>query len=535
MDQKENTNRSSAVSSILPIVLAGLLITPGACRSDNSDAPKVVQRADHLAGSWYPGDRETLRRQLQGYLEKVTTASQPDTIALILPHAGYRFSGATAMAGAKVLAGQKYRRVVVMGPTHSVAMNNRLSVPGVTHYATPLGEAPLDRVFIDALKKHDIFETIPAAHQSEHSVQMEIPVLQQVLGNFNLVPIVVGSLDGETIRRAAAIIGGLVDADTLVVASSDFTHYGRRFNYVPFRDDIPGNIRKVDMGAYDFIAKCDADGFLNYHKQTGATICGRMPIAILLSMLNPDSKVQLLQYETSGDLTGDFQNSVSYLSVAFSGKWPGAAEVPAEKTDATLSDEDKKKLLRLARGSFTSYLKTGEVPSAELLEVEITGSLKLIRATFVTLEKDHRLRGCIGEIFPRQPLYQSVLANAIKSAVADRRFRPVTLSECPQLTVEISVLTPPEKVAGYKDIVIGKHGVVLRKDGRSAVYLPQVAPEQGWDVAETLTHLSRKAGLPGDAWKESAQFLTFEAIVFSEEDFADVPRAAPATTSPGNK
>ena len=273
------------------------------------------------------------------------------------------------------------------------------------------------------------------------------------------------------------------------------------------------------MGAYEFIEKGDADGLVDYHEKTGITVCGRMPVAVLLSMLGDERKAQLIKYDTSGNLTGDWRNSVSYLAVGFSGKWPEAKKVTPQDDELNLTDEDKKELLRLARGSFTHYLETRKVATAEELGVKVTAAMKLRRATFVTLEKHDRLRGCIGEIFPSQPLHDSVRLNAIKSAVSDRRFVPVALGEAGELSVEVSVLTVPKEVASYKDIVIGRDGVVLRKGGRSAVYLPQVAPEQGWDVAETLTHLARKAGLPEDGWKEGAQFLTFEAIVFGEEDF----------------
>ena len=144
--------------------------------------------------------------------------------------------------------------------------------------------------------------------------------------------------------------------------------------------------------------------------------------------------------------------------------------------------------------------------------------MKQVRASFVTLKKDHALRGCIGEIYPSQPLFKSVLINAVKSAVADHRFRPVGIEECAELTLEISALTPPRTVSGYQDIIIGKHGIVLSKSGQSAVFLPQVATEQGWDIPETLKQLSLKAGLPEDAWKENTQFMVFEAIVFGEKN-----------------
>ena len=158
------------------------------------------------------------------------------------------------------------------------------------------------------------------------------------------------------------------------------------------------------------------------------------------------------------------------------------------------------------------------MPEASQLGVKISDAMRQPRAAFVTLKKSGRLRGCIGDIFPQRPLYRSVIMNAINACVNDRRFPPVTQDECKDITIEISALTAPKPVASYHEIRIGTDGVVLNKEGHSAVFLPQVAPEQGWDLNQTLTQLSRKAGLGGDAWKKGASFLVFQAVVFGEEE-----------------
>jgi len=132
-------------------------------------------------------------------------------------------------------------------------------------------------------------------------------------------------------------------------------------------------------------------------------------------------------------------------------------------------------------------------------------------------QKDSPLRGCIGDIFPQRPLYKSVIINAINAGINDRRFLPVTEAECNDITIEISALTAPKPIASPNQIRVGTDGVVLSKDSRSAVFLPQVAPEQGWDLEQMLTQLSLKAKLPADAWKQGASFLVFQADVFGEE------------------
>ena len=477
--------------------------------------PKTVLTSS-LAGTWYPADENALRRQIEKYINEAEATTYNNIIAVILPHAGYQYSGPAAAAALKSLQNKNFQRVIIIGPSHQLPMHEVLSIPNVTHYQTPLGQVPLDKEFIEQLSKHDQFQTITPTHEHEHSVQIQIPLLQYVIEDFKLVPIISGSLSRDTIAEVAAILNSLIDEKTLMVASSDFTHYGSRFDYVPFRDDIPQNLKKLDMGAYEFIEQHDVEGFLAYRSETGATICGFIPIAILMSMLPSDTKTHLARYETSGEQSGNFVDSVSYLSIVFTGKWSRGPAV-APSSQMPLTDEDKKILLQLARQSFTNYVRQGKVQMPEELGITITEPLKQVRATFVTLKRDHMLRGCIGEIYPSQPLYQSVLINAINSAATDRRFLPVSASECDQLSVEISVLTPPTAVDRYQDIKIGRHGIIMSKSGLSAVFLPQVAPEQGWNLEQTLTELSRKAGLPDDAWKEGAQFMTFEAVVFGEE------------------
>ncbi len=482
------------------------------------EMPKIILRSS-LAGTWYSADAETLAEQIEGFFQKAQVKPINNVIALILPHAGYQYSGQTAVCGLKT-TNRKYERIIIIGPSHRIPMEEILSVPRVTHYETPLGQIPLDVKFINKLLKYSLFQNVPQAHKSEHSVQIELPLLQYSRKDFKLVPIVAGTCSLQTITKAGNILRSLVDKETLVIASSDFVHYGRSHLYVPFTENIPEQIKELDMGAYEYIAALDAKGFLEYKYKTGATICGYIPIAVLLSMLDEPVGAELINYTTSGDLTGDFTNSVSYLSVAFSGSWQNNPEIEPQANNPALelTEEDTKQLLALARKTIVYALRTQRVPQASELGVSISDAMKCPRAAFVTLKKHSQLRGCIGDIFPQRPLYKSVIRNAINACVNDRRFLPVTEEECNDITIEISALTAPEPVASADEIRFGIDGVVLSKDGHSAVFLPQVAPEQGWDVNQMLTQLSLKAQLPADAWKEGASFLVFQAVVFGESE-----------------
>jgi MEMO1 family protein len=466
---------------------------------------------------WHSNDQNALAKQIEGFFQKAQVQPANDIIALINPHAGYAYSGQTAAFGVKT-AKAKYTRIIVIGPSHQVPMQDVLSVPGVvTHYQTPLGEIPLDVEFINKLLQSPLFKDIPQAYRTEHSVLMQLPLLQYRFGDFKLVPIVAGQCSEQTIQKAASVLQTLVDGNTLVVASSDFTHYGPNYGYVPFDQNIPDGLKKLDMGSYDYISKLDSTGFSQYCDKTGATICGRIPIAILLSMLPTTAKPELLKYTTSGELTNDFTNSVSYLSVVFHGAWQKQTATEPAKIDSSLTQKDKHNLLLLARKTIEFYLQNDREPTPEQLGVTVTDAIKVSRAAFVTLKKNSDLRGCIGDVLPRQALYKSVIANAINAAVNDWRFTPVTKDELGRIKIEISALTVPQPIISYNLIRLGTDGIILRKDGYSALFLPQVAPEQKWTIEETLTQLSLKAGLPADGWKKGASFEVFQAEVFGEE------------------
>ncbi len=481
--------------------------------------PKTVLHSA-LPGRWYPADPERLASQVKNFLEKAQINNEIDNVmALILPHAGYQFSGQTAAQAVKTARG-KYKRIVIIGPSHYVAMRETLSVPKVTHYETPLGQIPLDLEFIEKLLKHSLFQNVPNAHTYEHSVQIELPLLQCTHTNFKLVPIVAGSCSLKQIIKAGEILKGLLDRETLVIASSDFVHYGHNYGYVPFTQDVPEKLKKLDLDAYKFIAALDCKGFLDYKWKTGTTICGYVPIAILLATLPPSAKSHLVAQTCSGEVTGDFKSSVGYMSIAFCGTWPQQPEVrPDSKSkDSHLSKEDKEKLLALARRALLHYLEKRQILDASELNIELSEAISEKRAAFVTLKRHSRLRGCIGDLVPRKELYKSVIQNAVNAGFNDRRFTPLEKSEYDKITIEISALTPPTFVTSPDEIRLGIDGVILRKEGKMAVFLPQVATEEGWNLEQMLSRLSLKAGLTPDAWKDDTEFFVFQAEVFGENE-----------------
>jgi len=468
-------------------------------------------RSAYCAGGWYPGEPAALTKTVDDLLAR---ASPPKVtkkpLAVISPHAGYRYSAPAAAAGYACLRGHTYKRVIVLAFSHrNAGRYDGVDVPKeLTAYATPLGEVPIDREVCDRLLSNPLFSSNPWVDAREHSLELQLPFLQRVLKDFSLVPLLVGRMSDRDYTAAAQAIIPWVDEGTLLVASSDFTHFGPRFGYQPFKDNVPEKIRELAEQAATPLVRCDYDGFEAHLAKTHDTICGRGPIKLLLRILSMRGGAQGVRtaYDTSGKMTGDWSNSVTYQSFVFTQR-PG-----------TLSERERAELLRIARATVAALLKGQQRPKLDA--GKLPAALRDDGACFVTLENRGQLRGCIGNMVAKGPLYQAVVDNAV-SACKDRRFvnNPVTVEELDQLHIEISYLTPMKRVVNTDEIVVGRHGLLISLGGRRGVLLPQVAYERGWTRTEFLAQTCRKAGLPPDAWKRpEAEIYSFEAEVFGEPE-----------------
>ncbi len=503
-------------------------------------SPKVetkrIRRAQ-VAGSWYPDEP----RRLAAYLDKLLDEVRPPKLdgpvaALISPHAGYRFSGKAAAAGYALLRGQKVKRVVLLAVSHHLPLRGA-SIPDVTHFETPLGLIPLDGPAVARLRRTSVVNAVEQAETQEHSLEIQLPLLQRVLPSFTLVPILVGEMRDADYAELAAALAEIVDKETVVVASSDFTHRGDNYGYEvpPGKGSIQDRLAVVDDGSVAQILKLSRRGLLGHADKTGTTICGLHPIALLLELLGrfQGLRGQVVSRYTSGDVTGDWSSSVSYIDVAFTGQWPNSSKLESARAGGDkmfpLDDQDKATLTKLARASLEASVRKGAFDPEVRKTVPIIKSLERKAGAFVTLKckmsddgrcvgRGDDLRGCIGTIEPTDSVYNTVAQRAASAALEDTRFpHRVNIPELPFITIEISVLTPPVPVKSAEEIVIGKHGIILSVGWSRATFLPQVAPEQGWDRTTTLRHLAHKAGLEADAWKR-AEFRVYEAIVFGEDE-----------------
>ena len=274
-------------------------------------------RSSPLAGAWYPNDPQKLKKVLEGYLAKARPPDIPEHItSLISPHAGYVYSGQAAAYGFKLLKDKQYSRVIIIGPSHYAHFHG-VAVSAYDAYKTPLGTVPVDNRVGNNLSQHRLFRTQPDAEDREHSLEMQIPYLQLVLNDFSIVPLIVGDLSENDYAQVAELVKPFITKETLVVVSSDFTHYGTRFGYIPFREKVKENLHDLDMGSVKPILAKDCSGFTQYVQKTGTTICGSRPIAVLINLLSKESTGTLLTYYTSGDITNDWSSAVSYCSIVF--------------------------------------------------------------------------------------------------------------------------------------------------------------------------------------------------------------------------
>jgi len=482
----------------------------------NTEDPMMKIRPAKKAGAWYEGSSTSLKKQLNGFFRTADITTSP-VRALISPHAGYVYSGGTAAYGYKALEGCSYKRVIVLAPSHYAHFDGG-SILDVTHYETPLGRIPLDREACDSLLSHDYFTTVPNAHSQEHSLELQLPFLQHTLQEgFTLIPIVISKMPESWYKPMAKLLLSYWDEKTLVVVSSDFTHFGPNFGYEPFTEKIPENLKKLDLGAVKQIIELNVDGFNDYIRQTEATICGRKPIGLLLAMARiKKMEAKLLHYSTSGELTKDFSNSVSYASICFTETTKEKSAVHDSETPL-LSNEEQKTLLRLARHTLKFHLSTGGAPD-DLSDFEITPALRQELGAFVTLTVKGRLRGCIGYLQGIKPVYKAIIDNTISAASKDPRFPAVAASEEPGIDIEISVLTPVVLVKDLEEIVVGRDGLIISQGYMRGTLLPQVPEEYGWNRTEFLEHTCRKAGLPLEAYKDpNTKIEKYSAQVFSEK------------------
>jgi AmmeMemoRadiSam system protein B/AmmeMemoRadiSam system protein A len=452
-----------------------------------------------VAGTFYPAAPSELEQLIEHYVAAAakTDVRPPEGMhikAVIMPHAGYVYSGLTAAHAASVLKGAHFTKVIVMGPDHRIGFKNA-SISGTDAYETPLGQVKIHEDANRLKRSYDIFQVIELSDRYEHSIEVVLPFLQSSLADFSLIPIVMGP---GKIHSYAAALSSVLDEDTLLVVSSDFSHY------LPYEQAATRDRETIDM-----IVSLNEEGLGKGENRA----CGIIPILVTVHLARQRGwKPMLLHYSNSGDTAGMRDQVVGYAAIAFYGG-------PMQKT---FSEEQGQALVRLARKTIQERLGIQAEESESLSQTLAEDAFQAKRGVFVTLNKNGRLRGCIGCLEARECVLDGVRHNAINAAFRDPRFNPVVRSEMDAMDIEISILTDPMPLeyTDYKDLLAklrpGIDGVIIRSGYASATFLPQV-----WDQLpekeEFLAHLCAKAGLPVNAWRqEKLEVSTYQVQYFEE-------------------
>ncbi len=473
--------------------------------------PQSADRQPAVAGTFYPGDKNELRQTLQEmFARAVPPKNLSGVAAVIVPHAGYVFSGVVAASGYDQIDPDKsYHDIFVIGPSHYVGFEGA-SVYTTGNYRTPLGLVDVDRqVGEQLIQGSRVFSNRTDAHKLEHSVEVQLPFLQYILKKpFRIVPIVIGADNPATCSEIAAALRPWFTTDNLFVISTDFSHY-------PAYEDA----KTVDKATAEAILSNNPTTLMSTLQRNegkripnlATSMCGWPCVLTLLSLTHdhPDVSFIPVRYLNSGDSqAGDRTRVVGYWSIAVTLKQQDQA------TGFRLSPIEKRTLVTIARTTLEQHfnLTTARIDSSEL-----TASLKTPCGVFVTLKKNGELRGCIGQFEPREPLWNVVQRMAIASATQDYRFPTVRADELKSIEIELSVLTPLRRIKSIDEIELGKHGIYIRKGSQAGTFLPQVATETAWTKEQFLGHCAQdKAGIGWDGWKDADLFV-YEAIVFDEQ------------------
>ena len=464
-----------------------------------------------FAGSWYPGHRAELDalldRLFDTSLHRTGEDLLPRPLAFVVPHAGLAYSGAVAAAAYRTLRAASPSRVVILGFAHSGGRSG-VSIPDTGAFETPLGRVEIDLDAVRELTLHGPFLLTPEARVCDHSVEIQLPLLQRACPGTPVVPLYVGPLDARQRHSAAQVLAQFIKPGDVLLASSDLTHYGRAFGYRPFPvdEDTPDRLRELDYGAMEAAGTLDPDFFLESLHESGATVCGYDPIALLLATLTElgaeDIFQQTLDYQTSAEIAGGYDHSVSYGALGY-----------FRADSFCLGEEDQQALLASAGETLRHLRDTGKrtaIPPAG------TGTALRRRAgVFVSLHRRGELLGCIGNVTRPQPLAEEAPDMALAAALDDPRFWPRTRLP-DDVEVEISILTPMKRIRDWTSFHLGRDGAMIESGDARGLLLPQVAHTGSWTPARFLEALSRKAGLRPEAYREDqTRLYVFRAQIFS--------------------
>ena len=467
------------------------------------EAPIV--RPATQANRFYTGNAVELSEEVDSFLALHNGKQAYDSLAaIIVPHAGYYFSGnVAASAYMSIPVDKAYKRIFLLGPSHHEWLDGASVNTEADYYATPLGMVKVDSELAQKLTEEDsVFSYQPKAHDREHCLEVQLPFLQRRLDEVPpIVPIIISTNDFRKLKRIAEVLKPYFTDENLFIVSSDFSHYPA------YQDACEVDARTgkaVESGDVEqFIAVLEENARSGI-KNLATSACGELSIATLMLMLDSNYQVKHLLYQNSGDVDNhDSRRVVGYHAFAI---------IRGAEKEFALSDEEKQVLKEIALASIRDSLAGKRMALPAFNSDYPTLNSKC--GAFVSLHKHGHLRGCIGHFGEDVPLHQIVAKMARAAAFEDPRFMPVRKEELNDLDIEISVLTPMRRIQSLDEFELHRHGIYIRKGYRSGTYLPQVADEVNWTKEEFVSHCAQdKAGIGWDGWKD-AELYVYEAIVF---------------------
>ena len=496
---------------IVSIVLA-IIVMMNSC---NGQTREPVVRPATQANRFYDGNAQRLSQEVDSFLALYRgSADSRRVAALIVPHAGYYYSGNVAASAYMALnPKQPYKRIFLLGPSHHEWLDGASVNTEADYYATPLGNVKVDRETGMALTDSEsVFFYRAEAHDREHCLEVQLPFLQRRLGDVPpIVPIIISTNDFQKLSRMAEALKPYFTDENLFVISSDFSHYPTYEDAYEADGKTGKAIESGDVG--QFIAAIEENA-RSGKRNLATSACGEFAIITLMLMLDNDYEVKHLMYQNSGDIGDtDHNRVVGYHSFAILRNGNDGIGRTRTNTDFVLSENDKKMLKEIALQSIKDSLD-GKSVSVRVNPMQDYPMLSKKCGAFVSLHKHGNLRGCIGHFGEDTPLYEIVAEMARAAAFEDPRFMPVSREELDAIDIEISVLTPMRRIQSLDEFELHRHGIYIRKGYRSGTFLPQVADEVNWTKEEFVGHCSQdKAGLGWNGWKD-AELYVYEAIVF---------------------
>lgn len=462
-------------------------------------------------GSWYPGRRSELERLLDELFQSSEQRTGPHLFArplgFVVPHAGLQYSGGVAASAYRHIRRHQPRRAVILGFTHRGGPAG-VSIPNIDGYETPLGRVSIDRTAMERLAGHSPFAFVAESRVCDHSVEIQLPLLQRAAPDAQVVPLFVGALDAPDRDAAAKILASLCEPESIFLISSDLTHYGRGFGYEPFPVDaaISERLGRLDRSVMEGAASLDPDLFFAAVQESRATVCGVSPIGLWLRTLafvqGDEIFQEVLDYQTSGEITGEYRHCVSYGALGY---------FPAQSF--CLGAREQALLLESARETLRHLRATRE--PKPIPPFELTPALARRAGVFVSLHQEERLLGCVGTRSSRTGLAETVPEMTLRAALDDPRF-PSVLGVEGEIDIEISILSPMKPIRDAGAFRVNVHGASLECSGRQGLLLPQVASGRDWTAEQFLSALACKAGLGSKGYRSPGTRLSvFRAQVFA--------------------